>query len=203
MWPPACSARPAQGRYSASFSPEQHAKGASVGTSLLLFAYAAGAATSLALAILVGGRVFAAMKQSLGTGEWIRRGLGAAVLAAVGAIARGLDTGLLTRLSLASTAALEERLMSALGAAQPAAMREGRRSALGAAERGGMSGGPAVMQGGPAMMEGAPAMAGGPAMMQGGAAMMAAKPNISGTGELPVEGGMQPLSGAVEWPRSR
>ena len=39
--------------------------GANVGTSLLLLAYAAGAATSLALAILVGGRVFAAMKRSL------------------------------------------------------------------------------------------------------------------------------------------
>ena len=45
-------------------------------TSLLLLAYAAGAATSLALALLVGGRVFAVMKRSLGAGEWIRRGLG-------------------------------------------------------------------------------------------------------------------------------
>ena len=34
-------------------------KGASLGTSLLLLAYAAGAATSLAVALLVGGRVFA------------------------------------------------------------------------------------------------------------------------------------------------
>ena len=76
-------------------------------TSLLLLAYAAGAATSLALALLVGGRVFAAMKRSLGVGEWIRRGLGAAVLVAVAAIALGLDTGFLTRVSLASTASLE------------------------------------------------------------------------------------------------
>ena len=59
----------------------------------------AGAATSLALALLVGGRVFAAMKRSLGAGEWMRRGLGVAVLAAVVAIAFGLDTGFLTRLS--------------------------------------------------------------------------------------------------------
>ena len=43
-------------------------------TTLLLFAYAAGAATSLAVAILAGGRVFAAMKKSLGAGEWIRTG---------------------------------------------------------------------------------------------------------------------------------
>jgi cytochrome c biogenesis protein CcdA len=52
-------------------------EGANVETTLLLLAYAAGAATSLALALLVGGRVFAAMKRSLGAGEWIRRGLGA------------------------------------------------------------------------------------------------------------------------------
>src|ERR1700681_2490226 len=39
--------------------------GASGWTSLLLLAYALGAATSLALALLVGGRVFAAMKRSL------------------------------------------------------------------------------------------------------------------------------------------
>src|ERR1700719_2464481 len=43
-------------------------QGASVGTSLLLPAFAAGAATSLALALLVGGRGFAAMKRSLGGG---------------------------------------------------------------------------------------------------------------------------------------
>ena len=51
-------------------------QGASASTTLLLLAYAAGAATSLAVALLIGGRVFAAMKKSLGAGEWIRRGLG-------------------------------------------------------------------------------------------------------------------------------
>ena len=75
-------------------------RGANVETSLLLLAYAAGAATSLALALLVGGRVFAAMKRSLGVGEWVRRGLGAAVLVAVVAIAFGLDTGFLTQCQL-------------------------------------------------------------------------------------------------------
>src|SRR5262245_6310549 len=74
-------------------------QGASVETSLLLTAYALGAATSLALALLVGGRVFAAMKRSLGAGEWVRRGLGVAVLAAVVAIALGVDTGVVSRLS--------------------------------------------------------------------------------------------------------
>jgi cytochrome c biogenesis protein CcdA/thiol-disulfide isomerase/thioredoxin len=88
--------------------------GANAGTSLLLLAYAAGAATSLALALLVGGRLFAAMKRSLGVGEWIRRGLGVAILAAVVVIALGFDTGFLTKLSLSNTASLEQRLVERL-----------------------------------------------------------------------------------------
>src|SRR5215468_6745253 len=51
-------------------------QGANVHTTLLLLAYAAGAATSLGLALAVGGKVFAAMKRSFGVGEWIRRALG-------------------------------------------------------------------------------------------------------------------------------
>ena len=85
--------------------------GASTSTTLLLLAYALGAATSLAAALLIGGRVFAAMKRSLGVSEWVRRGLGALVLAGVAAIALGLDTGLLTRLSQAQTAGLEQLLL--------------------------------------------------------------------------------------------
>jgi cytochrome c biogenesis protein CcdA/thiol-disulfide isomerase/thioredoxin len=88
--------------------------GANVGTTFLLLAYAAGAATSLALALAVGGRIFAAMKRSLGAGEWVRRGLGVAVLAAVVAIALGVDTGFLTRISLSSTASLEQSLVDRL-----------------------------------------------------------------------------------------
>ncbi|WP_337187948.1 cytochrome c biogenesis protein CcdA [Phenylobacterium sp.] len=86
-------------------------QGANAASSLLLLAYALGAATSLGLALLVGGRVFAAMKRSLGAVEWMRRGLGLLVLAGVAAIALGLDTGLLTRLSLATTAPLEQSLL--------------------------------------------------------------------------------------------
>ncbi|GAB7532933.1 cytochrome c biogenesis protein DipZ [Pseudomonas sp. 3A(2025)] len=89
-------------------------QGASVGSSLLLLAYAAGAATSLALALLVGGKLFAVMKRTLGAGQWLRRGLGAVMLAGVAAIALGLDTGLLTRLSTASTGSLEQRLVEGL-----------------------------------------------------------------------------------------
>lgn len=108
-------------------------RGASIETSLLLLAYAAGAATSLALALAVGGRVFAAMKRSLGVGEWARRGLGAAVLVAVVAIALGLDTGFLTRVSNASTAWLEQGLLDRFGASKPVpsvVMNEGDRKSV-------------------------------------------------------------------------
>ncbi|WP_424630671.1 cytochrome c biogenesis protein DipZ [Bradyrhizobium sp. SYSU BS000235] len=87
-------------------------QGANAQTTFLLLSYAVGAATSLALALLVGGRLFAAMKRSLGVGEWIRRGLGGAVIAAVIAIALGLDTGFLTNVSLASTTAFEQSLLN-------------------------------------------------------------------------------------------
>jgi cytochrome c biogenesis protein CcdA/thiol-disulfide isomerase/thioredoxin len=86
-------------------------QGASARTALLLLSYAAGAATSLGLALLAGGRIFAAMKRGLGVEEWIRRALGVAVLAAVAAVAFGLDRGVLTRLSIASTNNLEQRLL--------------------------------------------------------------------------------------------
>ena len=101
--------------------------GPSAQTTILLFAYALGAVVSLALAILVGGRVFDAMKRSLGAGEWIRRGLGVAVLAAVAAIALGWDTGVLKRLSLGSTNRVEQALIDAfpdhtMDSADPPAM---------------------------------------------------------------------------------
>jgi cytochrome c biogenesis protein CcdA/thiol-disulfide isomerase/thioredoxin len=86
-------------------------QGASAHTALLLLAYALGAATSLAVALLAGGRLFAAMKRSLGVEEWIRRALGVAVLVAVAVVAFGLDRGVLTRLSLASTGGLEQHLL--------------------------------------------------------------------------------------------
>ncbi len=107
-------------------------KGASVGTTLLLLAYAAGAATSLALALAVGGRLFAAMKRSLGVGEWIRRGLGVAVLVAVVAIASGLDTGFLTRVSLAGTNSLEQTLIDRFRPAAPPANAPTQSAAVGA-----------------------------------------------------------------------
>ncbi|WP_223459079.1 MULTISPECIES: cytochrome c biogenesis protein DipZ [unclassified Pseudomonas] len=94
-------------------------QGASIQTTFLLLAYAAGAATSLALALLLGGKVFTAMKRSIGAGEWLRRGLGAAMLAGVAAIALGLDTGILARFSTASTGGIEQALVEKLSGKLP------------------------------------------------------------------------------------
>ena len=93
-------------------------KGASFSTTLLLLAYALGAATSLALALLVGGKLFARMKKSLGASERIRQALGVLVLVGVAAIAFGLDTRVLSKLSSAQTASLESGLARKLGASQ-------------------------------------------------------------------------------------
>jgi cytochrome c biogenesis protein CcdA/thiol-disulfide isomerase/thioredoxin len=158
-------------------------EGANATTTLLLAAYAAGAATSLAAAVFVGGRVFAAMKRSLGIGEWLRRALGAAVLAGVVAIALGLDTGLLTRLSLQSTATLEQSLIDAVQ--PPPGAGGGMTMSMQGSPT--MQGSPS-MQGGPSM-QGAPAMQGGPSMMSAG----------GGHSQLPVEGTIPPLTGAVAW----
>ncbi|CDZ56853.1 cytochrome c biogenesis protein DipZ [Neorhizobium galegae] len=91
-------------------------QGANLETTFLLAAYAAGAATSLAVALIVGGKVFAGMKRPLGVSERIRQVLGATVLAGVAAIAFGLDTGLLARLSYASTASFEQAVLDRLHA---------------------------------------------------------------------------------------
>ncbi|NEI72696.1 redoxin domain-containing protein [Rhizobium lusitanum] len=94
-------------------------KGANLQTTFLLLAYGAGAATSLAVALFAGGRIFAGMKRSLGVSERIRQLAGAAVLAGVAAIALGLDTGLLARLSYASTGSFEQALLEKLHAKAP------------------------------------------------------------------------------------
>jgi cytochrome c biogenesis protein CcdA/thiol-disulfide isomerase/thioredoxin len=89
--------------------------GASATTAGLLLAYALGAATSLGLALLVGGKVFAAMKRSIGAGERVRQALGVLILAGVAVIALGLDTRVLARLSAGQTFAFEDRIAKLLG----------------------------------------------------------------------------------------
>jgi thiol-disulfide isomerase/thioredoxin len=116
--------------------------------------------------------VFAAMKRSLGAGEWVRRGLGLAVLAAVVAIAMGVDTGLLTRVSTASTASLEQGLLDHFKP-EPSGADAGTT--------------PSVV------------VNGGPSMMMGGAAMMMKAKPADGSDDLPIEGALPPLAGATEW----
>jgi cytochrome c biogenesis protein CcdA/thiol-disulfide isomerase/thioredoxin len=200
-------------------------QGANVQTTFLLLAYAAGATTSLALALLIGGRVFTAMKRSLGAGEWVRRGLGAAVLVAVVAIFFGLDTGFLTQISLANTASIEQSLVDRIHPASAKVAAEPSSSVVTP------EGGSAMMSANPSMMmsANAPAMAmnGNPAgkdgaeqsssvvMLEGGGAMMSANaPTMAMNGNpaammkaaeapaskaLPVEGSLPSLAGAVEW----
>jgi cytochrome c biogenesis protein CcdA/thiol-disulfide isomerase/thioredoxin len=141
-------------------------------TTLLLFAYAAGAATSLAVALLAGGRVLALLKKSLGTGEWIRRALGVAVLLAVVAIIFGWDSTVLTRLSLNGTNSLEQSLIDKIGP---------RDGAPGNAKTMAMSNSNMAMSN---------STADGHGMM-----MSAAKP----AGDLPVEGAIPSFTGATLW----
>ena len=84
--------------------------GASLTMSFLLFTYAAGAATSLALALLIGGRVSAATTRSTGAGELVRLAFGVLALAGITAMALGLDTHLLTRVSVASSGGIGQKL---------------------------------------------------------------------------------------------
>ncbi len=79
--------------------------------------------------------MFAARKRSLGVSEWLRRALGAAVLSGVAAIALGLDTGLLTRLSLSGTNSIEQSLLDRFHPSddRPSAALKGRSNQLRAA----------------------------------------------------------------------
>jgi cytochrome c biogenesis protein CcdA/thiol-disulfide isomerase/thioredoxin len=160
-------------------------RGANVETSLLLLAYAAGSSVSLAAALLLGGRVFAALKRSLGAEEWIRRVLGGAVVVGALAIAFGLDTGFLSRVSTPGTTRLEQALFGTLMPDRNAPPSNDDDVLL-------PSGNGAAMSGGNAMKG---AMSGANGAMKGGA-MMAAH---GAAGALPVIGKLPPLDGATEW----
>ena len=88
--------------------------GANLYSALLLLVFAAGAATSLALALLAGGRIFALMKRSLGAEAWIRRALGVAVVLGVAVIALGWDTRFLSQFTFLNTAKTEQQLIAKL-----------------------------------------------------------------------------------------
>ncbi|HTJ93030.1 MAG TPA: cytochrome c biogenesis protein DipZ [Pararobbsia sp.] len=168
--------------------------GANVGTTILLLAYAAGAATSLAVALLLGGRVFAAMKRSLGAGEWIRRGIGVAMLAGVAAIALGLDTGVLTRISTIATGGLEQRLVNAFAPSSNSSMAmsanadQAKMMMKGAPQDTMQADGGAMMAASGAAMQATDAMMKAPGAMQ-----------VASKSALPVIGELPPLTGAVQW----
>jgi cytochrome c biogenesis protein CcdA/thiol-disulfide isomerase/thioredoxin len=106
-------------------------QGPSARTTLLLLSFSLGAATSLAVALLAGSKVFALMKKSLGAEEWIRRCLGVAVLVGVVAIAFGWDRGLLRRLSLSSTTGIEQGLIDRFRAVAYAKAKDSASSQAG------------------------------------------------------------------------
>jgi thiol-disulfide isomerase/thioredoxin len=156
-------------------------RGASVGTTFLLLAYAAGAATSLAIALLIGGRVFTAMKRSLGAGEWVRRGIGVAMLCGVAAIALGLDTGVLTKVSTVATSGIEQHLVDSLSPRKLAG------DAMMSAN---------VSNDGPAMMKAADVQPASANVTPPAGTMMRAS---AAAAPLPVEGTLPSLTGAVQW----
>ncbi|MGC2164397.1 MAG: cytochrome c biogenesis protein DipZ [Gallionella sp.] len=96
--------------------------GANLYSATLLLVFAAGAATSLALALFAGAKVFAMMKRGLGAEEWLRKGLGVAVLVGVVAISLGWDTRFLAKFTFLNTAGAEQRLIAQL-AVKPVAMK--------------------------------------------------------------------------------
>jgi cytochrome c biogenesis protein CcdA/thiol-disulfide isomerase/thioredoxin len=167
-------------------------KGASVETSLLLFAYAAGAATALAASLLAGRRLLAILKRFVGPGEWLRRGLGTAVLAAVIAIALGWDTGLLSQVSFASTASIEQTLIDRTGIRPRPASRMGIAGGVTVEPKTSITPGP----------QDAKSLLTNISYDVPSPARRSAEPALSlvatGTG-LPIEGSLPGFSGAVEW----
>lgn len=90
-------------------------QGANLYSAALLLVFAAGAASSLAVALLASGRVIGWMKRSFGVEEWVRRALGVLVVAGVVVIALGWDTRFLAQFTAANTTSAEQKLIERLG----------------------------------------------------------------------------------------
>jgi cytochrome c biogenesis protein CcdA/thiol-disulfide isomerase/thioredoxin len=103
--------------------------GANLHSALLLLTFAAGAASSLGVALLASGRVIGWMKRSFGVEEWVRRVLGVAVVAGIVVIAFGWDTRFLAQLTSANTTATEQHLIERLAQRSDAAGETDMRKA--------------------------------------------------------------------------
>lgn len=89
------------------------AAGAGVRSASLYLAFAAGAATSLAVVLAAGGRLLERLRGAAGADLWVRRALGAATLAVVLLLASGRDAAVFARAGIA-TAPAEQRLVALL-----------------------------------------------------------------------------------------
>jgi cytochrome c biogenesis protein CcdA/thiol-disulfide isomerase/thioredoxin len=88
--------------------------GGSPAHAVTLFAvFAAGAAVSLGVALAAGGRALGTLRRYLGADAWVRRGLGAAALVALVAIATGRDRDLFARAGIADASGAENALVRA------------------------------------------------------------------------------------------
>ncbi|QDK38416.1 cytochrome c biogenesis protein DipZ [Bdellovibrio sp. NC01] len=96
-----------------------------------LFAYAFGAATSLAIALFAGGKFLATMKKSLKVERIIKMTLGIAVLLGVVAISFNWDRNVLTRISKVQTEEWENKLIDMFtpGSSSQNAMTSGQNNA--------------------------------------------------------------------------
>ena len=96
------------------------ASGSPLATGLAAGAYAAGAATSLAVVVSVGRRLAAALRASSAVAHRLRQVAGVAALAAVLAIASGFDATVLAQLPAPASSGIENALLQRL----PAKARE-------------------------------------------------------------------------------
>lgn len=89
---------------------------ARVHSALLFTVFAAGAATSLALVILTGGRVLKQLRRYAGADRWVRRLLGVVALTGTLVIAAGWDSALYAKGGILESAGAEKLLIGRLSA---------------------------------------------------------------------------------------
>jgi cytochrome c biogenesis protein CcdA/thiol-disulfide isomerase/thioredoxin len=99
-------------------------RGANLGSSLLLLAYAAGASSALALALLGGQRLLARMRAGLRAAAALRRAAGGAIVLGAGFFALGLDARLPGRAAPACAWSFEAALARRLQPRRPEAAQD-------------------------------------------------------------------------------